>query len=561
MLKGRGGNTPVSLVMGWMWGVMKQNRVQAFLNTFIGICIVGLDLMFVWCTKLVIDIVTGQSNDFSFSTGAVFLVAVIVLQIAFAYAGRWVRAVLGVKAQNAMQKRVFSSIIMSRWDGLEQFHSGDVLNRIEKDVKEIVDFTSESVPTIITTLIKLVCAFLFLFYMDRLLACILLLMIPCVLLICRLYVNRMRVVTRAVRGTDSEIQSVIQESVQNHTVVKALEQTGGILGKLTVLQQKMVEQVRHRTVYSSASVTVMNIGFSAGYLFTFLWGAHQLQSGLITYGSLMAFIQLVGQIQGPARSLTHYIPIAINIITSCERLMQLENIPKETAIEKPCGDELKKPLGVRLENVTFSYPNDAKEVISRLSFDFLPRTTTAILGKTGSGKTTIARLLLSLITPGEGSVTIYDAESYVVASAATRCHFAYVPQGNTLFSGTIRQNLLLGDSDATDEEMKKALQLACAEFVLSLPEGMETLCGERGYGLSEGQAQRICIARALLRKGNVLLFDEATSALDQTTELQVVKNIQEHFADKTIIIITHRQSLIPYCQQTLWIGDRNDEGK
>lgn len=534
-------------IIHWLLKQINQNRTQTFFNTFIDLCIVCLDLTFVWCTKLVIDVATGQSQSFSFTHAALFLVAVIAIQIIVAYIGRWIRAILGVRAQNSMQRHIFSHIIHSKWDGIEQFHSGDILNRIEKDVKEIVDFTTESIPSIITTIIKLICALLFLFSMDKKLACILIVMIPVFIFISRVFVQKIRIITRSIRKSDSIIQSIIQESIQNHTVAKAMEQTEGLIRKLETSQETMYRQVRHRAIFSSSSVTILNVGFATGYLFTFLWGAHQLHEGLITYGTLMAFIQLVGQIQGPARNLTHYIPIVINIFSSGERLMELESIEQEKS-----ADKLQKfeDAGIKLENVSYSYSAD-KPVIKHLSFNFPPHSATAIMGETGSGKTTLARLLLALFMPTEGHVTLYNHQQQIELCASTRCNFAYVPQGNTLFSGTIRQNLLFGNPDANDEEMENALHHACADFISDLPEKMDTRCGEHGYGLSEGQAQRICIARALLRTGSILLLDEATSALDTTTELNILKNINRYYKNKTLIVITHRDAVLQYCQKIL----------
>jgi ATP-binding cassette subfamily B protein len=539
---------PLRTTAAWIWTEMKHNRLQAFLNTFVGVTLVLLDLLFVWLTKLTIDIATGQEQRLTITAAGLLLIVTILIQIALSFFSRWIRAILGVKALNEMQRRLFAHILMSRWSGMEKYHSGDILNRIEKDVSSIVSFVTESLPSLITVIVQFSGAFIFLFLMDKILACAVVILLPFFVLISKIYIKKMRELTHSVRKTDSQVQALIQESLQHRTVVKALEQAGAIISRLSSVQMRMSRQVRSRTKYSSISAAIMNVGFAAGYLFAFLWGATQLQQGVITYGALIAFIQLVGQIQGPARSLTGYIPVFISTITSSERLMELEDIPRESIPRES------KPFsgiaGITIQDVSYRYSPE-KPILRHLSFQFPPGSSTAIIGETGAGKTTLIRLMLGLIRPQEGIVGLYDDKATSVANASTRCNFAYVPQGNTLFSGSIRRNLLFGCPDATEAEMKEALGWACADFVRDLPEGIDTVCGEQGYGLSEGQAQRICIARALLRRGSIILLDEATSALDGTTELKVLENIRTQFPHKTLIMVSHREAALRFCDQTL----------
>ena len=267
---------------------------------------------------------------------------------------------------------------------------------------------------------------------------------------------------------------------------------------------------------------------------------------------MTAFLQLVNKIQGPARSLTRLVPQFVSVFTAAERLMELEEDPLE---EQGDPIQLEAPCGIRFTDVTFAY--EQSDVLKDLSFDFKPGSCTAILGETGAGKTTLIRLILALIRPQQGVAEIYSGSQpsgskLQALSPRHRCNLIYVPQGNTLLSGTIRENLRLGKVTATDEEMKEALHRACADFVMDLPEGLDTVCSESGGGLSEGQAQRIAIARALLREGSIMLFDEATSALDPETERQLLQNILENH-DKTIIFITHRPAIVDYCDQVLHI--------
>ncbi|MCI6551079.1 MAG: ABC transporter ATP-binding protein/permease, partial [Prevotella sp.] len=269
----------------------------------------------------------------------------------------------------------------------------------------------------------------------------------------------------------------------------------------------------------------------------------------LTFGGMTAFLQLVARIQGPARDLTKLVPAFVSVFTAAERLMELEEDPLEQQGDPIC---LSAPCGVRLRDVGYAYDDREGQVIDHLSYDFYPGSCTAVLGETGAGKTTLVRLILALIRPQQGQVEIYDRHGAKELSPLMRCNFVYVPQGNTLMSGTIRDNLRLGKLTASDEEMADALRKACADFVFDLPGGLDTLCGEQGGGLSEGQAQRIAIARALLRDRSIMLFDEATSALDPETERQLLQNVLAAH-DKTVIFITHRPAVVDYCDQTLKI--------
>lgn len=267
----------------------------------------------------------------------------------------------------------------------------------------------------------------------------------------------------------------------------------------------------------------------------------------LTFGGMTAFLQLVNRIQGPARDLTRLAPVFVGVFTAAERLMELEENPLE---EQGDPIPLTAPCGVRLEHITYAYDDGDSNVIEQLDFDFYPGSCTAVLGETGAGKTTLIRLILALLHPNEGKVILYNQQERKELSPLMRCNFVYVPQGNTLMSGTIRDNLRLGKLNATEEEIKAALEMSCASFVMELPDGLDTVCTEAGGGLSEGQAQRISIARALLRNRPIMLFDEATSALDPETERQLLHNILSNH-DKTVIFITHRPAVVDYCDQTL----------
>ena len=539
--------TSVRDLASWLWRSSRGLRLQAVLNALIGILSVTLDFAFIYATKWTIDIATNRAEG-SLRMAAYALVAIMVTKIMLGFARKWVSALLGVRSLNILQQRLFSHLLQSEWNGQEDRHSGDTLNRIEQDVRDLTSCITETFPALLEVSYRFIGAFFYLFHMDSRLACLIVCIVPCFLVLSKVYVRKMRTITREIRSTESRVQSILQESIQHRAILKTLERTGTMIEKLMQTQSELRSHVRHRAIFSSSSSTLLSFGFGAGYLVTFLWGVNSLQAGTITYGMMISFIQLVGQIQGPFRDMTRFIPILINTLTASERLMELEDVPLEDDAEPIIFEN---GAGVRVADVSFHYKEGGRAILSQFSCDFPKGSTTAILGETGAGKTTLIRLILALLKPSDGQIEMFDETQSVKVSPRTRCNLVYVPQGNTLFSGTIRDNLLLGNPDATEEEMREALETACAGFVMSRPDGLDTICGELGAGLSEGQAQRIAIARALLRKGSVLLLDEATSALDMQTEQQLLKNLSNREAGQTIICVTHRPAVIAYCTQVV----------
>lgn len=536
------------IIMKWLWGAWKGNQLQAILNALIGLGMVAVSLIQVWAMQRAIDVAAGaREGNIFVATGIIAFF--ILCEFALNISSVWVKNILGVKAQNKMQQRMLDRILRSEWHGKEKRHSGDIINRLESDVNTVVNFLTETLPNTLSVLALFFGAFFYLFSMDKFLAIAIVIMLPLFLGFSRIYIGQMRRLTRLVRDSDSKVQSVLQETIQNRMLIKTLESDDAMVDKLEDTQSELRQNVIKRTRFRLYTNFVINFGFAFGYLFAFLWAALRMLDHTLTFGGMTAFLQLVNRIQGPARNLTALIPSFVSVFTAAERLMELEENPLE---EQGEPIEIDAPCGIKLTDVSYAYDDADEYVINHLNYDFYPGSCTAILGETGAGKTTLIRLILALLHPTRGKVEIYNANKKNELSPRLRCNFVYVPQGNTLLSGTIRDNLRLGNLNATDEDMYDALHEACADFVKDLPEGLETQCSESGGGLSEGQAQRITIARALLRNRNIMLFDEATSALDPETEKQLLKNILANH-DKTVIFITHRPAVVDYCDQTLKI--------
>ena len=533
-------------IMKWLWRQWRGNHLQAVLNAATGIAQVATSLAQVWAVKHAIDVASGVTKGSIYAAVAI-MAALILCDFALNIAGIWIRNILGIKAQNRMQQRMLDRILRSEWRGREMRHSGDVLNRLEFDVNNVINFLTETIPNTLSVLVMFISAFIYLFSMDKVLALVIVVLIPIFLLGSKVYVVHMRRLTRLVRDSDSKVQSVLQETVQHRMLIKTLENDGAMIDKLERTQSELRQNVVKRTSCSVLSNLVLNTGFAAGYLLAFLWAAIRMSQHTLTFGGMTAFLQLVNKIQTPARSLTKLVPAFVSVLTASERLMELEENPLEEQGEPVKMDG---PCGIRLKDITYIYDGGSRNVIEHLSHDFEPGSCTAVLGETGAGKTTLIRIILALLHPQHGTAEIYDSASAHTLSPLVRCNMVYVPQGNTLLSGTIRDNLRLGNLSATDDDMLNALHRACADFVGELPDGLDTVCSESGGGLSEGQAQRIAIARALLRDGSVMLFDEATSSLDPDTERRLLANL---LADRqrTIIFVTHRMAVVDYCDRVL----------
>jgi ABC-type multidrug transport system fused ATPase/permease subunit len=536
-------------LLQWLMQNSKKAKGQAIANITIGITDVICQLLWVIACKHAIDIATGVTEGSLMKTG-IIIGALMIIEIILRAIRRWIHAVTGNKIRNSLRLRTFTRLMKCDWLHLYKRHTGDLVNRLEGDVNSITTLVTEIFPATIVVLIQLLASFGLLFYMNPVLAMSVVVVLPICILASRFYVSRMRKFNRDVRNSDSNIQSILQESLQRKEVIKAMEHTGCTEQHLNELQDKQHEQISRRTRFSIGSFTLIQAGFAVGYLIAFMWGVAGLRDAVITYGTMAAYLQLVGLIQNPTMDLSQYIPGIASSLTAVERLCELEAIPLEQQGENII---LKKGAGARFSNVTFSYEEKSRKILNNFSYDFPPESTTAIVGETGAGKTTLLRLLIALATPNKGSIELYNEEEQYIASPTTRGNIVYIPQGNTLISGTIRENLLMGNPEATEEQMKKALHIACSDYVLKLPDGLDSVITEGGGGVSEGQAQRISIARSLLRPGSILIFDEATSALDEETEQELLKRLTQEKIGKTLIFVTHRPAVIKHCTQILKI--------
>lgn len=513
------------------------------LNALCGVGATAASLLFVWCTKHIVDIATGRSAG-TWAGAVSLLVCALAGQLLLGAAARRVAVVCQARFSNAFRSRLFSHLMHAEWTGRERFHSSDAVGRLASDVATVSSTVSSTVPGLLVSMVQLLAAFGFLLALDGRMAAVLVLVMPAALLLSKLYMRRSHRLTRQIRKAESRIQCTMQESLQHRVLIASLMRTGGAVSSFDALQDRFYSLVLRRndiSVFASSAVTA---GFMAGYTLAFLWCAHGLQSGAVSFGVMTAFLQLVAQVQRPVVDMASRVPVFVQTSVAIERIDEILSLPTESG-----GQAVRLPgrVGLRLNGVCFSYAGAHGSVLNGLSHDFAPGTLTAVAGPTGTGKTTLLMLMLGLLRPTAGSVDFYNGDTQVEASPATRPNIVYVPQGNSLLSGTVRSNLLMARPGATDAEMEDALRQAEAGFVLTLPEGLDTPCGERGRGLSEGQAQRIAIARGLLGRGGVLVLDEPSSALDSATEARLIASLQRIAGERTVIIVTHSPRLLTAC--------------
>ena len=572
------------------------------------VLLAACSVAFVYISKKLVDvavaILSGSVVQGQLTVWAVAMVAVIFIRVLLNALRSYLQTKTEIALKNRLRYNLFNILLHVRNEGGARHHSGDILNRLQEDVRQVSSVLASSIPDLFGTLLQFAAAFGFLVYLDVRLAFLVVVIIPLGLVIGKFVTSRIRKLTLDIRSSDSRVQSHLQESFQHLTLLQTLEHSSASTGTLGSLQDGLFGKEMRRARFSILSRVFIALTFSGGHAVAFLWGVWGISEGTVTYGMMTAFLQLVGQIQRPLLDLSSQVPAVIHATASIDRLMELEALPREDEGERVL---LPAPAGVRFEEVTFAYPEAAgvaaddsgrgsgvgfssgfgegrrgRLIFDGFSHDFRPGTRTAIVGPTGVGKSTLIRLMLALLTPQKGSVSVYsvaglavsglavenapessaassasakesEGVSYV-ASPSTRCNLVYVPQGNTLFSGTIRENLMMGNPDATDEQMCAALHTAAADFVLELPSGLNTQCFEAGAGLSEGQAQRIAIARALLRPGSILLLDEFSSALDADTESVLLERLTSELPDHTMIFITHRDRIIDFCDSVLRLG-------
>lgn len=541
----------------WFFREIAQFRWNYVLVLLLQVVGVAFSLLYVWLSKALVDTAVahlgGDPVKYSLTGLAVAFAGLSLARPLVMGWKSYLQSRMSVVMTNSLRQRMFDGLLNVRRDVGREYHSGDMLNRIETDVASVAGAFCVSVPNMFWAAIQFMAALVCVFYVNVPLAWTLLVVLPLSLPLAKLIMRRIRNLTLTIKSSDSKIQAYIQESVQHLVLLRTMEFTENSSEGLMDMQNENLSRNLKRIRFSILSRMIMSLAFTGGYLVAFLWGVQGISSGVVSYGLMTAMLQLVGQLQRPLIQASDHFPSILHSTASIDRIVEIEALPKEEQVAPYMVDGI---AGIRLEHLSFAYPDGDGNVLNDISFDFRPGSRVALTGRTGIGKTTLMKTILALLSPDSGHVELYSdtRPEGVEVSPATRCNFAYVPQGNTLFSGSVRDNLLMGDSSASEDRLREVLHLAMADFVYGLPDGLDTVCSEAGGGLSEGQAQRIAIARALLRPGSILLLDEFSSALDPQTEEEMLARLTAKggiAAGKTMIFITHREKVLDYCDSVL----------
>ena len=536
----------------WFIDNSRGIRLNILVRIMAGLLQTVLALCVVWLSKRLIDDVAMTGTMSEMAIQALLIAAAVVAGVSIRQLNQYLANKAFIKKVAELRLAIFSQLFNRRLFEANDIHSGDVTSRMAKDIDAVSETLAVQLPQVVVMTIQLVGAFLLMRWFDSRLAWALILITPLAIIIGKYISHRLKRITLSIREDESRIMARIQESVELNVVLRALQGERWMQDRVEELQDRQTANYIRRSRFMVFSRFALGCTFGLGYMLAFVWGAYGLRTGAITFGVMTSFLQLVGQIQQPILSLLGAFPSIIYSTASIDRLKEMEHGEEKQSCD---GEDIttRTLLGIRMDNVTFRYAKGDREVMSNFSHDFRPGTKTAILGMTGAGKTTLFRLILNFIQPDSGEVTFYGNGFTHAADKSMRKNVVFVPQGNTLISGTIRNNLLMAKPDASDEELHTALHTSCADFVFDLPQGIDTVLSEHGGGLSEGQAQRIAIARGLLRPGAVFLLDEISSALDEDTERELFSRLFAARPSTTILLITHRKKVASLCDERLEI--------
>lgn len=538
----------------WVWKYICRYKKTVLIHVLIGILGILMTLCSSVASKFLIDAVI------SYDSGVIGMAAALMLgmrlgNIVMRSITTRIGAVLNIRIQNEIQAEIYHRILHTDWQSLENFRNGDLLNRISSDSNTISSGVTGFVPALISNIVQMLGAFLIILYYDPIMALIALIGTPLTILCSTVLVQKMRRHNREMKDIYANVMSFQQDSFQNITTIKAFGVMDWFGKRMEQVQQEYKGKYLEYSQFSVWTSALMSLLSLLAYIGCFGWGVYRLWTGGITYGEMTMFLQLSGMLGAAFSALIGLVPNGISVATSAGRVMAVVELPAEET-EAQLGFDKEEEFTLSLDAVNFHYEGGAP-VLKQVDLQAQPNELISLTGPSGEGKTTLLRIMLGLIYPSEGeAVLIGSSGKRYPLCAATRQVFSYVPQGNQIFAGTIAENLRISNPTATEEEILSALKAACAyDFVMALPDGLNHVVGGRDKRVSEGQAQRLAVARALLKKAPILLLDEATSALDMDTEAQLLKNLMESGWVKTCILVTHRPAGKDLCSRSYHIRD------
>lgn len=538
----------------WKW-LVKNGRSSLL---FIALLTVGsillsmISLQFSMQSKTIIDIATGAS-DKNFISACVSIAIMLALMLVVQISVSFINVHASSRLEIALKNHIFGILLRKDYLAVSEYHSGELLNRINSDVSVIVSGIVTILPKAALFLTSVIGAFVLLWKIDNFLAIAILAIGPFVLIGARLYSRRYKALHKMAQAADGKTKSFMLEMLRNLLVVKSFSNEELMLAKSEELQKESYRLRVRRTKVSTVAQIGLFLVFNAGFYFALAYCSYKLSKHLITAGDIIAITQLVRQIQSPFQNMSGLVPQFFSVIASVERLIELEEMKNEESTGENVGKEIYSKLdSIVFDNVQFSYTKDSH--VSDVNMEIKKGEFAVVVGESGAGKSTSVKLLLGILKPDSGEIYLRttDGKKHFLGKNSRKL-FAYVPQGNLILSGTIRENIAFASETDNEEKIIKAAKIAQIwDFITTLDKGLDTEIGENGLGLSEGQAQRISIARALMYDAPVLLLDEATSALDSQTEAELLKAVKS-MTDKTVIIVSHKQAAFEICDKIVRI--------
>ncbi|MCQ2517539.1 MAG: ATP-binding cassette domain-containing protein [Lachnospiraceae bacterium] len=557
------------LQIKWIFGYAGRFKFQMLFYTALGMVETVISLLLGLVSKDLIDIITGRKTG-EIVRYFVLMIVFNVVTMLMSQLSTYLSMKISMKVDAEIKADLFSKILVTRWEPLSKYHTGDLLTRWGSDSSQISSGVLNFLPNLVIYIFRFISAFAMIIYFDWTFAIFAFLSLPFSLLLSRTLMKRMIRNNERSAAMGAKMSGFNQEIFANIQTIKAFDLLRLYVQRLKSLQKEYIDmKLDFQKMSIWTSLIMSTVGLAVSYC-SYGWGIYRVWSGAITYGTMTMFLGLSGTLTGALSNLTGIVPAVINLTTSAGRLMDIAEMPKEDYSNEEeakafASKYSKDGISLEIRDVTYRYATGEENVFENASIEAHPHEAVALVGPSGEGKTTMLRLLLSLVLCTEGEAVVYAGntehkDSSIMLDPSVRRMISYVPQGNTMFTGTIAENMRNVKPDASDEEIVDALKKACAwEFVSKLSDGINAPIMERGGGFSEGQAQRLAIARAIIRKSPILLLDEATSALDIDTEKEVLKNIMEDTYPRTCIITTHRPTVLKSCSRVYAIRNKKCE--
>lgn len=539
----------------WLWNTFHKERWQVVIITFTCAISASLTVVYADFSKRIINAATEEHSMERVIQCAIGFLILITVQLILNLVSASFADRCKARIEVTLRKHILDSVIKKDYQGVTKYHTGEIQNRMTNDVTTISEGFTSILPDLIYFVVKLVCAFIYLVVIDKFFTLVFVVGGFAVLIFSLMFKKIVKKLHKKVQESEGTVRSFIQEILTSLLVIKSFNVENKVEKEAEDLMELNYRTKMKRRMFSIMARAGVSASFNIGYVFALAYGAYRLVNGL-DYGTVVSMLQLVNQIQQPFASLSNMLPNYFGLLASAERIIELDKINDEFEYNNSdinATDTYDKLKSINFENITFGYDRDV--ILDNTSLKIDKGDFVAIMGISGIGKSTLLKLLLGVFRIDSGSITLDVGNETIPVDCHTRKMFSYVPQGNFLLSGSIRDNLTFINSDVTDEEIKEAVRISCADqFVYDLPQQLDTVIGEHGIGLSEGQLQRLAIARSILSKSPIMLLDEATSALDEATELRFLKNLKE-MQDKTCIIVSHKTAALEICNKHIKIID------